>query len=136
MALRGDPPSTEKTFEPMPGDYRYASELIEDLSRDRRFGIGAASYPETHIDAISSQLDRYFLKQKIERGAEFVISQFFLENQKFLSWRDQLYRGGVRIPIIPGLIYAQSFSKIQIFTKVSGCLVPSPLIKNFGTFCG
>lgn len=136
MALRGDPPTTEKTFEPMPGGYRYASELIEDLSRDRRFGIGAAGYPETHIDAISSKMDRYFLKQKIERGAEFVISQFFLENQKFLNWRDQLYREGVRIPMIPGLICAQSSSQIQRFAKMCGCMVPSELIKNLERFEG
>ena len=136
MALRGDPPTTEKTFEPMPGGYSYASELIEDLSRDRRFGIGAAGYPETHIDAISSQMDRYFLKQKIERGAEFVISQFFLENQKFFSWRDQLYKEGVRIPIIPGLICAQSSSQIQRFAKMCGCIVPSQLIRNLERFEG
>jgi len=136
MALRGDPPTTEKTFEPMPGGYRYASELIEDLSRDRRFGIGAAGYPETHIDAINSQMDRYFLKQKIERGAEFVISQFFLENQKFLNWRDQLYREGVRIPMIPGLICAQSSSQIQRFAKMCGCMVPRKLIQDLERFEG
>ena len=134
MALRGDPPTSEKTFEPMPGGYRYASELIEDLSRDRRFGIGAAGYPETHVDAISSQMDRYFLKQKIERGAEFVISQFFLENQNFFSWRDQLYREGVRIPIIPGLISAQSSRQIQRFAKMCGCVVPSQLVKKLERF--
>jgi methylenetetrahydrofolate reductase (NADPH) len=127
MALRGDPPSVDKSFEPMSGGYRYASELIEDLARDRRFGIGAAGYPETHIDAISAQMDRYFLKQKIERGAEFVISQFFLDNQKFLSWRDQLYKEGVRIPIIPGLICSQSSDQIQRFAKMCGCQVPCEL---------
>ena len=134
MALRGDPPTAKKKFEPMSGGYRYASELIEDLYRDRRFGIGAAGYPETHIEAISSQMDRYFLKQKIERGAEFVISQFFLENQKFLTWRDQLYREGVRIPIIPGLISAQSSSQIQKFAQMCGCVVPSKLIKKLECF--
>ena len=136
MALRGDPPTAKKKFEPMSGGYRYASELIEDLYRDRRFGIGAAGYPETHIEAISSQMDRYFLKQKIERGAEFVISQFFLENQKFLTWRDQLYREGVRIPIIPGLISAQSSSQIQKFAQMCGCVVPSKLIKKLERFTG
>ena len=136
MALRGDPPTAKKKFEPMSGGYRYASELIEDLYRDRRFGIGAAGYPETHIEAISSQMDRYFLKQKIERGAEFVISQFFLENQKFLTWRDQLYREGVRIPIIPGLISAQSSSQIQKFAQMCGCVVPSKLTKKLERFTG
>ena len=130
MALRGDPPQDQHNFVPVPGGYRYANELITDLARDGRFGIAAAGYPEVHVEAESAEQDRFFLRQKIEAGAEFVITQFFLENEAFFRWRDQLRAEGVSVPVIPGVIAAQSAQQIQRFAGMCGCQVPDRLLQD------
>jgi methylenetetrahydrofolate reductase (NADPH) len=136
MALRGDPPQNQEKFVPVEGGYRYASELITELASQQRFGIGAAGYPEAHVEAVSAERDRFYLRQKLEVGADFVITQFFLRNEHFLSWRAQLQAEGVKAPLIPGVICASSPEQIQRFAGMCGCEVPAELVQRLQKFEG
>ena len=130
MALRGDPPTGDTAFIPQEGGYRYANELIHDLATFGKFCIGAAGYPETHLEAESPEKDRYYLSQKIEAGVNFIITQFFLENEDFFHWRDQLRSEGITVPIVPGILSALSATQIQRFANMNGCKIPSPLLHD------
>jgi len=127
MALRGDPPQGSTTFEAPEGGFAYASELIEAMAYRHYFGIGAAGYPEVHIDAVSPEMDHQYLIAKIEAGAEYIITQFFLNHDFFLRWRDLLRHEGVTVPLIPGILPAQSLDQITRFTKMNGCHLPDSL---------
>ncbi|MGK5091393.1 methylenetetrahydrofolate reductase [NAD(P)H] [Deltaproteobacteria bacterium TL4] len=130
MALRGDPPQGMKTFRVSEGGFKYAKELIQTLAVRPQFGIAAAGYPEGHIESESLEKDREYLMGKIEAGAEFIITQFFLDNDLFLQWREQLRKKKVKVPLVPGILPALSAEQITRFASMNGCHVPSTLIET------
>ncbi len=134
MALRGDPPQGETEFQKPEGGFGYAGELIEAIVKRGDFGIGGAGYPESHPEAENAQKDREYLVTKIEAGAQFIVTQFFLKNEFFLKWRDQLRAMGVTIPLVPGILPAQSMEQITRFAKTCGCHVPNDLLADLQRF--
>ena len=108
MALRGDPPSGKNHFQRPSRGFAYAVELIESIRALNGFCIGAAGYPEGHVENPDKEADLRHQKAKVDAGAELLVSQFFLVNEFFLKWRDRLHRAGVRFPIIPGLLLPSS----------------------------
>jgi len=131
MALRGDPPKGDTAFVPVAGGYHYANEMIEVLAQQGGLGLAAAGYPEGHSEAKSLDADRANLIQKINAGADFIITQFFLDNEVFLRWRDQLRSEGVTIPLIPGILCAQSDEHIKRLAAMGGCKIPKTLMQSF-----
>ena len=127
MALRGDPPAGEQKYQPPADGFRFAIGLIKAIREIGGFGIGAAGYPEGHVDAESYQADLGHQVDKINAGAEVMISQFFLDNAHFLRWRDDLHRAGVSIPIEAGILPALSSSQINQFAGMCGVTVPPAL---------
>ncbi|PZD76662.1 methylenetetrahydrofolate reductase [NAD(P)H] [Mesonia sp. K7] len=118
LALRGDAVKTETYFRAEPDGHHYASELISQLSDMNKgkyldeelknssatnFCIGTAAYPEKHMEAPSLESDLNFLKKKIENGAEYIITQMVFDNQKFFDFVARCRKGGIKVPIIPGL---------------------------------
>ena len=130
MALRGDPPAGETRFEPPPDGFRYGVELIRAIREVDGFGIGAAGYPEGHVEADSYQVSLGHQVEKVQAGAEVMISQFFLDNALFLRWRDDLHRAGVTIPIEAGILPALSAEQITQFTTMCGVAVPPALLAD------
>lgn len=131
LALRGDPPQGTSQFIPTQGGFQYASELISYLRKNHHFDIGCAGFPEGHIQSKSLESDRKFLKQKIETGADFVITQFFFCNDKFFAWRDGLKSLGVKIPLIPG-IWLPSNEEITFkFSKMNGVTIPNEIVQIY-----
>ena len=130
MALRGDSPQGEAHFTPPENGFAYASELIETLVERQGFGIGAAAYPEGHLETPDAEVHFQHLLQKIDAGTEFLVTQFFLVNDLFLKWRDRLARHKVSIPVIPGILPALSIEQILRFAKMNGCFVPSALVES------
>ena len=104
MALRGDPPQGETRFEPPPDGFRYAVELVREIRALDHFGIGAAGYPEGHPEAENYETDLRRQVEKVAAGADFVVSQFFLETRHFFRWRDDLRHAGVTVPIMAGIL--------------------------------
>lgn len=129
MALRGDFPK-DFSRENHQDAFQYASELIRFLKKNEPFGIGAAGYPEGHVESVNWEQDQLHLLKKIDAGAEVIISQFFLNNDFFLRWRDFLIKKGVTIPIVAGILPAQSYEQIQRFAQSCGCQLPEKLMSQ------
>jgi methylenetetrahydrofolate reductase (NADPH) len=127
MALRGDPPQGQERFVPPEDGFAYAAELVQAIRAERSFGIGVAGYPEGHVEAPSYEVSLQHQIAKIRAGADFVVSQLFLDNALFLRWRDDLRRAGIAVPIVPGILPALSAPQITRFAALCGAKVPAAL---------
>ena len=126
LALRGDPPAGS-SFESSPGGLRYARDLIAMLRRNYGFCIGAACYPEKHPEAASQEEDLLFLKDKVEAGADFLVSQLFFDNAHFFEFERRARAAGITVPILPGLMPITNFAQIQRFVAICGASIPPKL---------
>jgi methylenetetrahydrofolate reductase (NADPH) len=126
LALRGDPPRG-MPFEPTPGGYAHASELVAMLRRNYRFCIGAACYPEKHPEASTFDEDLRNLKLKAEAGADFLVSQLFFDNEHFFEFGRRARAAGIELPILPGLMPITNFAQIQRFVALCGATIPPKL---------
>ena len=127
LALRGDPPEGEQTFAPTAGGPGYAVELIELLAREYNFCIGAACYPETHVEATSAEDDLRYLAAKVKAGAQFLISQLFFDNQRFFTFVARTRAMGITVPIVPGIMPITNYRQVARFTDLCGAQIPAPL---------
>ena len=133
VALRGDPPPGANRYEPHPGGYAYASDLVAGLKRVGDFEISVAAYPETHPEAISAEDDLDNLKRKIDAGATRAITQFFFDPEVFVRFLDRARKAGITIPIVPGIIPVTNFNQAAKFAKMCGADVPAWM---YGLFDG
>ena len=127
LALRGDPPRGSTGFTPSPSGFRHASELIAMLHRNYDFCIGAACYPEKHVEAESMESDLAHLREKVEAGADFLISQLFFDNDAFGTFVARANGLGVRVPILPGLMPITNYEQITRFVAMCGATIPPKL---------
>ena len=123
VALRGDVPKGEK-FTPVAGGYAHASDLVEGLKKIAPFEISVAGYPEKHPEAASADADLINLKKKVDAGADRIISQFFMEPEYFLSFRDRAVAAGIKAPIVPGILSITNFAKAVQFAAACGARIP------------
>ena len=118
MALRGDAVKSETYFTPEKEGHSYASQLVSQISdlnnaiylddelkntSPTDFCIGVGAYPEKHMEAPSLDSDIHFLKKKIKKGAEYIVTQMFFDNQKYFDFVDKCRKADIEVPIIPGL---------------------------------
>jgi len=131
MALRGDAPQGQETFEAVDGGLRYANELVE-LIREHRpdWGIGVAGYPEKHAEAPSMAADLENLKRKVDAGADAVVTQLFFANDCYLRFRDDCQAVGISIPIVPGIMPITDYARIQRITSMCGSSFPDDLAER------
>lgn len=135
LALRGDPPRGQTEFRPVPGGFSHAVELVRFVKGWGCFAIGAAGYPEGHVECPDKRLDWDRTAAKVEAGAEFVISQLFYDADDFLAFEDYLRnRRGVRVPIVPGILPFLSTEQIRRFTKLCGARLGEPLQQKLEQF--
>ncbi|QOR74912.1 MAG: methylenetetrahydrofolate reductase [NAD(P)H] [Thermoflavifilum sp.] len=142
LLLRGDPPKNEAYFEPEPGGHRYAVELIEQvvnmnhgiyLEEDlidgvkTNFCIGVAGYPEKHYEAPNLETDLCYLKQKIDKGAHYIVTQMFFDNQKYYDFVKRCREKGIDVPIIPGLKPITSRKQLSMLPRVFHVDIPQEL---------
>ena len=128
LALRGDPPIGQKSFAPVVGGFRYASELVELIrEKDHTLCIGGACYPEGHIEAASRDDDLRNLKLKVDAGIDFVISQLFFDNAFFFDFVERARRVGINIPIVPGIMPITNYEQLNRFVRLCGATVPMRL---------
>ena len=128
MALRGDPPQGETTFQAVKGGLSYANELVA-LIREYfpHFGIGVGGYPEKHPEAPDKLTDLNHLKEKVDAGADFITTQLFFENKAYFSFLQDCKDTGITVPVLPGLLPALSLGQIQRFCKMCDATLPEKL---------
>lgn len=128
LALRGDPPKGESEFNPVDGGFRYASELIAFIrEQDLDFCVGAACYPEGHVETRDLERDLGNLVQKVAAGADFLISQLFFDNEDYRAFLRRARAVGITIPIVPGLMPVTNVGQTERFTQLCGSRIPQEL---------
>lgn len=128
LALRGDIPKGENESIYNRGDYKYASDLIKDIKENEDLSIGAAFYPETHYEN-NDLIDLFHLKEKVDLGADFLISQVFFENETFLRFREQAEKLSINVPLVAGIIPVTNATQIKRITALCNCKIPLKLEK-------
>ena len=132
VALRGDPPAgIGATYEPYPGGYAYASDLVAGLRRISDFEISVAAFPERHPESATFEQDLDALQRKIDAGATRAITQFFFTNDLYFRFLDRVRARGIEIPIVPGILPVQNFKQARSFAERAGASVPQWLADRF-----
>ncbi len=130
VALRGDPPIGE-TYTPGPDDYEYTCDMVADLKGIADFDITVAGYPEKHPKSGTVAGDIANLKDKVDAGADRIVTQFFFDNDLFLRFEEQVRARGVIVPIIPGILPIHNFTQVAEFASRCGVSIPSWLARRF-----
>jgi methylenetetrahydrofolate reductase (NADPH) len=134
MLLRGDPPKGEGKFVPHPEGFAYASELIQFVKSRMDICAGGAAYIEKHPEAQSLEKDLIHLKNKVDAGADFLITQLFFNNDLYVSFVKEAREIGINCRIIPGIIPLTAYSQIKRFTQMSGASIPVALLDKLDTY--
>ena len=121
LALRGDIPADGVT----PKEYRYASQLIREIKESGDFCIGAACYPEGHVESANKSVDMDYLKEKVEAGCDFVTTQMFFDNSILYSYLYRIREKGITVPVIAGIMPVTHASQIKRITGMSGTYLPA-----------
>ncbi|MDO1512052.1 methylenetetrahydrofolate reductase [NAD(P)H] [Maribacter confluentis] len=144
MALRGDARSEQKYFEPTHGGHSYAIELVEQIQNlnkgkylhetveaehSSEFCIGVAGYPEKHLESPSLQSDLKRLKEKVDAGADYVVTQMFFDNKKYFEFVEAARNLGINVPIIPGIKPIAVKRHLQLLPQVFRIDLPQDLIE-------
>ena len=142
LALRGDAPKGEK-FVPEREGHSFACELVEQIIRMNQgkylheetennfhtdFCVGVAGYPEKHFEAPSMKFDLKQLKEKVEKGAEYIVTQMFFDNQKFFDYVKKVREAGIEIPIIPGIKPITTLGQITMLPRTFFLDLPDALM--------
>lgn len=128
LALRGDPPGGGE-FQVTPGGFEFSSQLVRFIREQGDFSIGVAGFPEGHVACREGKYaDWQHLKEKVDAGADFILTQLFFDNTDFHQFREHLTRKlGVNVPIVPGIVSILSSTQIKRFTAMCGATIPAPL---------
>jgi methylenetetrahydrofolate reductase (NADPH) len=127
MALRGDPPRGTQAFVATEGGFRYASDLIALLKAEFPFCVGGAAYPEKHPEAPSFDADLAALSAKVRAGAEFLVTQLFFDNARYVEFVERARQWGITVPILPGIMPITNYAQIDRFTRGCGATIPPSL---------
>ncbi len=130
LALRGDPPRGQASFEPHPEGFRHASELVQFIRGEGRrwsFCVGAAAYPEGHVETPDLTRDLGHLVTKVRAGADFLITQLFFHNAHYHRFVERARAAGIEVPIVPGIMPFTNVDQVERFTALCGAQIPPPL---------
>jgi methylenetetrahydrofolate reductase (NADPH) len=128
LALRGDPPRDQLDWRPVPGGFRYASELAAFVKSRFSFTLGGGCYPEKHHQAPSFDADLANLKRKVAAGVEFLITQLFLDNRHYFTFVERARAAGITVPIVPGIMPMVSLHNLSTAMRLSpGSETPAAL---------
>ncbi|MBT8270710.1 MAG: methylenetetrahydrofolate reductase [NAD(P)H] [Flavobacteriaceae bacterium] len=145
MALRGDPVKSEIYFKAEKEGHHYASELVTQIQQLNEgyyldeallntnktdFCVGVAGYPEKHLEAPSLDSDIHFLKKKIKKGAAYIVTQMFFDNEKYFEFVEKCRASGITAPIIPGLKPIATMKQLNLIPHRFNVDLPEELIKE------
>jgi len=142
LALRGDGVKTDHVFRPDPDGHANATELVDQVVNLRNgqyleadlknnapldFCIGVAGYPEKHFEAPNLESDLTYLKQKIDNGADYIVTQMFFDNQLYYNFVDKCRAIGINVPIIPGIKPINLKNQLTVLPKLFNISLPLDL---------
>ena len=131
LALRGDIPKDGTVA----SDYRYASELIREIKESGDFCIGAACYPEGHVESVNKTADIGYLKDKVEAGCDFVTTQMFFDNHILYNYLYRIREQGITVPVVAGIMPVTNVAQIRRICEMSGTYLPTrfkAILDRFG----
>ena len=132
LALRGDIPKDGKVEK----DYQYASQLIREIRETcPDLCIGAACYPEGHVESVNKTVDIGHLKEKVEAGCDFVTTQMFFDNNILYNYLYRIREKGITVPVVAGIMPVTNISQIKRICSMSGTYLPArfkAIVDRFG----
>lgn len=132
LALRGDPPQGASEWTQTEGGLEFSQQLVELISAEYPFAIGAAAFPETHIHAASAEVDLGHLKAKVDAGADFLVTQLFFDNEAYFDFVLRAREIGITVPIIPGIMPISNVAQLERMTTLCGATIPPELLAALG----
>lgn len=127
IALGGDPPQGVPNWTPHPDGFQHSVDLVREAVSYGWFSIAVAGFPEVHPRAESREADLRYLKEKVDAGADVVITQLFFDNEDFYRYVEDARKLGVSVPIVPGVLPILSVPQVRRFTALCGAKIPSRL---------
>lgn len=133
LALRGDIPAG--TDPAAPRDYRFASELVREIKKHGDFCIGAACYPEGHVECEHKEDDITYLKEKVDSGVDFLTTQMFFDNNVLYNFLYRIRERGITVPVIAGIMPVTNGKQMARICQLSGTYLPArfkAIVDKFG----
>ena len=145
LALRGDPPRGEKRFIPEPEGHAHAVDLVKQIvnmnqgiyleesmanATQTDFSVAVAGYPEKHNEAPNMKSDLHYLKEKVDAGADYIVTQMFFDNRKYFDFVDMCRDQGITVPIIPGLKPITFLNDFHLLPQTFSIDLPDDLVKE------
>jgi methylenetetrahydrofolate reductase (NADPH) len=142
LVLRGDPPAGVRDFIPVEGGHSHTNELVEQIADLNKgiylepelknptptsFSIGVAGYPEKHFESPNADEDIYWLKKKVDAGADYIVTQLFFNNQKFFDFQKRCKDAGIKVPIVPGIKPITTLKDLELLPRVFHIDIPQEL---------
>ncbi len=145
LVIRGDPPRGEKRFIPEEDGHAHAIDLVRQImnmnkgiyleeglanAKPTDFSVGVAGYPEKHFEAPNMKSDLHYLKEKVDAGADYIVTQMFFDNRKYFDFVDLCRAGGIHVPIIPGLKPITFLNDFRLLPQTFSIDLPDELVKE------
>ena len=127
LVVRGDPPREDEEFSPHPDSFAHASDLIAFVRERYSFCLGAAGYPEGHIEAESPARDLDYLELKVKQGAEFILTNYCYDNRYYFDFVETCRARGIEVPIVPGIMPVYSVKMLENLARLCGATITEPL---------
>ena len=127
LAMRGDIPLEKNSNKAMLNDYQYAKDLIAHIESHHDFCIAAAAYPEGHLECPNLSLDTLHLKEKVDSGTDFLITQIFFDNNVLYAFLDRIRQIGIKIPVSAGIMPLLNIRQVARINSLSGASIPKSL---------
>jgi methylenetetrahydrofolate reductase (NADPH) len=128
LALRGDPPAGQAEWTKTEGGLEFSHELVRLIRSNHDFSVGAACFPETHIHATSPEDDLRYLREKVDAGVDFLITQMFFHNDLYFDFVERARAIGIDVPIIPGIWPITNVAQIKKVTELCAATIRPELL--------
>lgn len=127
LALRGDAPLGAPSSPPCADGFAHASDLIEFVHGRWPVSVGAACYPEGHVESTSLDDDLRWTVHKVEKGASFLVTQLFFDVRHYFDFVARARAAGIKVPILPGIMPITNVAQVERFTQLCGATIPPEL---------
>jgi len=129
LALRGDPPRGVDDFDFSTQEFKHATDVIEFIGKNYpEMCVGGAAYPEPHFESPSIKSDLEMVNLKVQKGAQFLVTQLFFDNRMYFDYVDRLKTLGSEVPVIPGILPIMSLKSAKFILGLCGAAIPGKFL--------